>query len=145
MRANIDAAQTEFNADMSGVVTELKTIDSKLNGLPGIGKIIGVVAAALGILLAILAVMGDRFDAGLGFSAATTQQAQEAEKASQAATKAAQDAKTAVEKVANDVTVFSEKWDAQATRLEKILPALETLAKRVNAPVDKGMSNDLLK
>lgn len=138
LKANISAAQTEFNADLSGVSKELISIDSKISGLPGIGKLIGVVATALGILLAILAIMGDRFDAGLGFASTSTQQAVDA-------TKAAKDAKVAVEKVANDVSLFSQKWDAQATRLEKILPALETLAKQVNAPENKGMGNDLLK
>ncbi len=147
LRANIDAAQTEFNADLSGVSNELRSIDSKISGLPGMGKLIFVVGAAvvtgLGTILGVLAVMGDRFDAGMAFNLSSSQQSQQA-------TVASEEAKKAVEKFSNDLTMRSQVWDAQAARLEKILPALEAIAEKASVtespPAEKlAPSNDLLK
>ena len=136
VKSHVAVAQTEFNADMSGVTKELKDIDSKVDSLPGIGKIFGAIVVAITLLLAVLGLMGDRFDAGLEFGANSTQKAIEAERQ-------ANEAKELANKTAKDFQALSQQWSEQADRIDKIIPALEAIvnqAKTPPQPMQGGMS-----
>jgi prefoldin subunit 5 len=129
VNANIESAQTKIDADLTGMTTELKR-------LPGTWTFVSVVATGFVILLAVLALMGDRFDAGLGFSVTSTKQAEEA-------VKTAKDAKEATETLSKNIDIFSQEWVTRAERIDKLLPKLEALVQPANnEPPKKG--EDLL-
>src|SRR5437762_2809659 len=123
LNANVKSVQTKAEADMSNVKTELKSIDDKLGGLPGTVTIISVVATAAVALLTIIfgamALMGDRFDAGLGFNSSSIQQAQEAAKTSVEAKKASEKTAQDIEAITQKykaIEDLSQKWNAQSDR-----------------------------
>lgn len=130
VNANIESSQTKIDADLQGVTAELKR-------LPGTWTLISVAGTAVGLLLAILAVMGDRFDAGMAANSTSTQQVQEV-------TKTSQEAQQAAEKVAQDMAVFNKKWDARGEKLDQLLPKLEQLLQQANDTPQKGQG-DILK
>jgi hypothetical protein len=143
LREYVDARISEVNATNEAIhastqaglrilSTEVHALNDKTAALPKMWQLIVTIvtaaAAAVGIILAVIAFGGDRFDAGVSLSATSI------ENATTANNLAAENARRLGE-LDSKMDVNWAKWDeqrvlmeAQWKRVDKVLPALEALA-----------------
>lgn len=113
--AQTQATRSQNDARFAEVISELRTLDSKLSHLPSVltvwAAVFTGVASILGVVLGVLAFGGDRFDGGV--QVATT------------GVEFLQDVRAATSQNAEQIRTLSEQMAKRDAELQRLIESLE--------------------